>query len=133
VKLHAFVKFCLLPRLLRSASDAVFCHLFTLKLHELDVPNWPAGFFWDEVRFWGCMRVTLMLPIYITPASVTCSPSSCTNWMCPTGLQASFGTNAYPYTICEGGWGQHQSVSDTRPDFDLRLLQSIFYNINNIS
>jgi hypothetical protein len=53
VKLHAFVKFCLLPRLLRSASDAVFCHLFTLKLHELDVPNWPAGFFWDEVRFWG--------------------------------------------------------------------------------
>lgn len=64
MKLHAFVKFCLLPRLLRSASDAVFCHLFTLKLHELDVPNWPAGFFWDEVRFWGCMRVTLMLPIY---------------------------------------------------------------------
>ena len=30
------------------------------------------------------------------------------------------------------GGGALQSVSDTRPDFDLRLLQNVIYNINNI-
>jgi hypothetical protein len=56
VKLHAFIKYCLLPRLTRSAADAVYCHFFCLKLHELDVPYWPAGFFWDDVSvLGGCM------------------------------------------------------------------------------
>lgn len=49
-KCHAFIRHCLLPRLKRSMADAVYCHYFCLKLHELNVPNWPAGFFWDEVR-----------------------------------------------------------------------------------
>jgi hypothetical protein len=31
-------------------ADAVYCHFFCLKLHQLNVENWPAGFFWDEVR-----------------------------------------------------------------------------------
>jgi hypothetical protein len=48
-KLCAFIKHCLLPRLTRSQSDAVYCHYFCALLHELDVPNWPAGFFWDQV------------------------------------------------------------------------------------
>lgn len=55
-KNHAFIKHCLLPRLVRSMADAVYCHYFCLKLHELNVPNWPAGFFWDEV---GCLVDTL--------------------------------------------------------------------------
>jgi hypothetical protein len=59
VKLHAFIKHCLLPRLTRSAADAVYCHLFCLKLHELDVPNWPAGFFWDDVSKGFLCRVAL--------------------------------------------------------------------------
>jgi hypothetical protein len=33
---------------------------------------------------------------------------------------------------CRGGGGALQSVSDTRSDFDLRLLQNVIYNINNI-
>lgn len=49
VRLCAFIKHCLLPRLTRSQSDAVYCHYFCALLHELDVPNWPAGFFWDQV------------------------------------------------------------------------------------
>lgn len=46
----AFIKHCLLPRLVRSIADATYCHYFTMAMHTLDVPGWPAGFFWDEVR-----------------------------------------------------------------------------------
>jgi hypothetical protein len=53
-RLRAFIKHCLLPRLTRSQSDAVYCHYFCALLHELDVPNWPAGFFWDEVSHFFC-------------------------------------------------------------------------------
>lgn len=46
---EAFVKHCLVPRLTRSVADAAFCHYFTMAMHHMDVPNWPAGFFWDYV------------------------------------------------------------------------------------
>lgn len=46
---EAFVKHCLVPRLTRSVADAAFCHYFTMAMHHMDVPYWPAGFFWDYV------------------------------------------------------------------------------------
>jgi hypothetical protein len=45
----AFIKHCLVPRLTRSLADATYCHHFTMKLHTMDTPNWPAAFFWDYV------------------------------------------------------------------------------------
>jgi hypothetical protein len=60
-KNQAFIRHCLLPRLTRSVADAVFCHHFTLRMHLLDVPNWPAGFFWDEVRLWVAVCVAVCL------------------------------------------------------------------------
>eukprot|EP00775_Hariotina_reticulata_P003413 gene3413-3686_t len=45
---NLFIRHCLLPRLTRSVADATYCHYFTWKMHTLDVPGWPAGFFWDH-------------------------------------------------------------------------------------
>jgi hypothetical protein len=50
----AFIKHCLVPRLTRSLADATFCHHFTMALHTMDTPNWPAAFFWDYVSSYLC-------------------------------------------------------------------------------
>ncbi|KAF8061139.1 THO2 [Scenedesmus sp. PABB004] len=54
----AFIRHCLVPRLTRSVADAVYCHHFTMAMHALDVPHWPAGFFWDQ----AVTALTCMVP-----------------------------------------------------------------------
>ena len=47
------------------------------------------------------------------------------------GLTTHFSPLLHLHGLTQGG-GALQSVSDTRPEFDLRLLQNVIYNINNI-
>jgi hypothetical protein len=60
----AFIKHCLVPRLTRSLADATFCHHFTMVLHTMDTPNWPAAFFWDYVSYLCIWILFLLMSVY---------------------------------------------------------------------
>ena len=52
------VERCIIPRLLISPEDAIYCAIFFLRMHELDMPGFSTCYAIDQVSriqaiFWG--------------------------------------------------------------------------------
>lgn len=48
--------YCILPRLLNSPSDAIYCARFIHKLFELEAPGFNVLFLFRTVSLFGCVK-----------------------------------------------------------------------------